>query len=748
VIVMQSDWFKNRVRGEIVRVTEDATGGRVEIGSFQYDWRSLTAQVGPFVLHGTEAAGSPPLFRAARIEVGLKVISLFERRVDLASLSVEKPEVHVFVGADGATNFPVPKRANPEAIVQQLFDLKVRRFVLHDGYAQYNSSRIPLDATGESLSSSFAYERGPRYVGMLDAQRICFERPGRSQAEFSLHSKLALEPNRLTLSETRLALSRTKLELSGTIEDLAALRGRFDVRAVSTLKDLEPVLALPASAAGDLNFEGNLSLRVFPTLDYSFAGKVTARNFSYAQAKIRVAGVAFATPIKLSPARLDFADLRVSALGGAIRGHLLVDGGTSLRFEGQANAISVPEALRLETGRDIALTGTVSGPLQVESVISHSGLENIHANARLELAPGEGGVPLGGNIDVQYDESSGRLEIADSDLRLGTSHLQASGVLGEQLSVHFTSNNLEDLLAAFPLVGQKPPEKPLVALKGGAAKFDGSITGILNRPRISGHVDLPRFQFLGREFDRLSGTVELTQSALTLRKASLQQGTARAEGDGEFGLVDWLPVDSSAISGKFAARGVDLQHVAAEAGLKVPVTGTASTVVAVEGTVSSPRATASIQAENIVAYQEHIDGVHANVIISADSIQASEAEMTLGAGRITLKGVYRHSHDDWSSGQIQFETASHGLTVQQFEHLRARYQTLSGQVDWKAGGKLQLVKGDVQQSDAAAELSLRNASFKGRPYGSLTLTANTHDAALDLHLRANLNATSIEGSGQ
>jgi translocation and assembly module TamB len=122
--------------------------------------------------------------------------------------------------------------------------------------------------------------------------------------------------------------------------------------------------------------------------------------------------------------------------------------------------------------------------------------------------------------------------------------------------------------------------------------------------------------------------------------------------------------------------------------------------------------------------------------------------MTLGAGRITLKGVYRHSHDDWSSGQIQFETASHGLTVQQFEHLRARYQTLSGQVDWKAGGKLQLVKGDVQQSDAAAELSLRNASFKGRPYGSLTLTANTHDAALDLHLRANLNATSIEGSGQ
>src|SRR5690242_9749073 len=68
VITIRSDWFKNKVRERIVTIVEDSTGGRAEIGRFSYDWRRLTAEVGPFVLHGKEPKAAPPLVRADKIE--------------------------------------------------------------------------------------------------------------------------------------------------------------------------------------------------------------------------------------------------------------------------------------------------------------------------------------------------------------------------------------------------------------------------------------------------------------------------------------------------------------------------------------------------------------------------------------------------------------------------------------------------------------------------------------------------------
>src|SRR5258708_7745574 len=109
LLTFQSDWFRNKVRDRIVSVVETATGGRVEIGSFDYHWHTMTASVQPFILHGTESASSPPLFRAEKIEVGLKIISALKQQVDILSLNVQKPRLYVVVRPDGGTNIPQPK---------------------------------------------------------------------------------------------------------------------------------------------------------------------------------------------------------------------------------------------------------------------------------------------------------------------------------------------------------------------------------------------------------------------------------------------------------------------------------------------------------------------------------------------------------------------------------------------------------------------------------------------------------------
>src|ERR1035437_2471719 len=82
-IVVQSPWFYDKVRQLIVGTVETATGGRVTVGSFRFDWKHMRAEVHEFVLHGTELPDKPPLFSAGSVVVGIKLVSILRQDVDI-----------------------------------------------------------------------------------------------------------------------------------------------------------------------------------------------------------------------------------------------------------------------------------------------------------------------------------------------------------------------------------------------------------------------------------------------------------------------------------------------------------------------------------------------------------------------------------------------------------------------------------------------------------------------------------------
>src|SRR5271154_848146 len=88
--VIQSNWFKEQIREKLIATVEYATGGRVELKSFQYDWHRLTAEAGGFVLRGTEPVGGPPLVSADSVRIQVKILSAFHRDVDISSLVVNR----------------------------------------------------------------------------------------------------------------------------------------------------------------------------------------------------------------------------------------------------------------------------------------------------------------------------------------------------------------------------------------------------------------------------------------------------------------------------------------------------------------------------------------------------------------------------------------------------------------------------------------------------------------------------------
>src|SRR5579883_824474 len=128
VIIVQTQWFRDTVRAKIVAAVEEATGGRVEIGSFSFDWHHLRALVRDFVVHGTEPANVPPLLTAKLIEVDLKLTSPFKNFVDIAYLLVDTPQADVIVQADGSTNIPspkVPKKSGDKTGLETIVDLAI-----------------------------------------------------------------------------------------------------------------------------------------------------------------------------------------------------------------------------------------------------------------------------------------------------------------------------------------------------------------------------------------------------------------------------------------------------------------------------------------------------------------------------------------------------------------------------------------------------------------------------------------------
>ena len=65
VLIAQTEWFRQYVKNKIITATESGTGGRVEIGSFAFDWKHLRSTFTHFVVHGKEPAGAPPYLEAA-----------------------------------------------------------------------------------------------------------------------------------------------------------------------------------------------------------------------------------------------------------------------------------------------------------------------------------------------------------------------------------------------------------------------------------------------------------------------------------------------------------------------------------------------------------------------------------------------------------------------------------------------------------------------------------------------------------
>lgn len=746
VVVVQSNWFKNKVRERIVSVAEQATGGRVEIGRFDYDWRALTAEVTPFTLHGLEPASAPPLFRADKIQIGLKIISALKKQVDIASLRITKPQLYVTVAPDGATNIPSPlagrRRGN---WADQVLNLKVQHFEARGGMIDYNFQRFPVDLGAEAIEASVVYEKsGPRYLSAISAREMRVS-SARIQGPlaFGFSSKLALEHNAIEVLDTSLWAADWKVHASGAIRDFSHPRGMLDLRATAGIKELKRIFGLPLEPAGELSFEGRATAASSP-FDYKFEGRLTGRDLGYVHNNVVLQNAALASRVEVTPSKARLQDLDLAALGGHFRGSAELLNFNRLALDGAIQDLPL-RSLAQSDGRDSGeLNGILSGPLHFSGFFGHARFNGIKIGVQFDIAPGPGSVPLDGVVAVDYDQSAGKIQLGASHLDLGSSHLIASGTLGERLAAHLASNNLNDFLPLFPLFDQTPPEQLPITLQGGAIKFDGTVSGPLASPRISGTADIGRFALGEREFDHFNAAFDIDPSSAEFRTLAIEQGKMRLEGQGRVSLRGWRLEDSSSVSALLSVSRADIKTLADQNGISQPVTGSASGTVHVSGTFESPLASANLEAQNITAYGEHFESARADVTFTATALEVSNAELRSGPGRITASGAYNHTAHSWSDGSLRFEIAGNRLNLSRIQHVQDFRQGLGGEVELRTTGSAKIVNGVFDLTSLNGRVGLRDALVDGRPYRKYRAdrehAAARPDAGGDGESRRNSNA--------
>ncbi len=446
---LQTNWFKNKVRERIITAVENASGGRVELDTFSYNWRTLTAEFRGFVVHGTESAGAPPLFQAKSVRIGLKITSVLKRDIDIASLIVERPEIYLLVQPDGTTNIPPPKiRQSASSTAAQLLNLKVRHFEFNHGSMDAEMRRVPLNVRGEDVSMLVSYEPAASgYEAHVSSKDIRFNSAAFRPFAASLDAIAQFQRNRFVIRQLALTSNGSKLQVSGTIQPFARpsvdlrVDGKLDASAIARIADVADVRAGTLVVIGTAHYDES-SL-------WMFQGKIDGRNLSYRSSSLALQNASFESEVLANRAEVKFAHLAVASPDGKFSGQAVLKNFRELQLDGRVSALDIRTAASLLSNRPLPWTGIASGPIHVAANLNRP-TSDLTVQSNLEITPARGCIPLSGNADVSYANRGDVLQFGNSHLELPRTQLSFSGLLGSRFQIALDSTNLDDLKPVVP----------------------------------------------------------------------------------------------------------------------------------------------------------------------------------------------------------------------------------------------------------------------------------------------------------
>ena len=784
---IRSPWFYRQVRARIVSTVEDATGGRVEIAAFSFDWTHLRAQVDGFTLHGTEPAADPPFFHADSVALGIKIVSILKRDVDIRFLEVDSPRVRLIIGADGRTNLPEPKvRAkNPRPPVETLLNLAIGRFALKNGIFEVVSrGQTPFEARGSNLQAAFRYDSaGHRYPIDLSVQPLDLHWAGYTPLPLGVTLSATLERNRIGLRSVAISSGNSRVNLSGAMENFEAPRASFTYSAFIAVAETTKVLRIPELQQGALQVSGALAWN--GPQDFSLTGKVHGSGLDYSDATIRLRAFQAIGSLAAGPKGVDLNGLQLSGKYVTDLSHAQVDAriaGVSLRgpvltlrdvtlstfggsFHGEARILKLDNysisgeiegfearpVVAMYSAPRLPWDARVSGTVNVAGAFKRP--VELRASAELSLAPALQGAAVHGQLNPAYEAAGHSLSLGRSSLSLPSSHAEFSGAIrpgpGGQLRVRLETRNLDDLLPALGTTAASLPAKLT-----GTAFFDGTVTGDLDSPHIAGHVRVTGAEYKGQHFDAFEADAEISSENLRVRNATAARGPLRAQIQLQLGIHHWEAHDETALSASATASNAALADIAQLLDIpELPLTSTVAGTAQISGTVGEPQVAADFTLTRGQVQDEPFDRFTGHLAYTAASIEITAGQLEAGAKRASLTASYHHPPGHYGNGRIHFDVTTNPMPLAQIRVLLAAYPTVRGTLQASGSGDID-VSPDAQDNASYhlaalnTDLTAHSLQITDLAFGDAHLSISSQGGVARAHLESNIAKSEIRGSGE
>jgi translocation and assembly module TamB len=738
-LIFRSGWFREKVRERIVTEVEKATGGRVELGTFEFDWATLSAKVSPLVLHGKEGAGEPPLLRASSVTAGLRIISALEQRVDLSSLRVEGPQVRIVFYADGSTNLPTPPGPPSTKVWSaEILNLAVKNYEISNGLFEYDNRKIPLNIRGEDLSVRMNYDAAtPAYSGEAKSGRVRVLPNGLAPFEVALESSFRIEKSRIVFPKVNVSAMDTHAEASGTLDDPRDPHGSFKVKATGQVRDAVRMFGVPLKPTGSVTFDGTMNIDFRDPFHFGLDGKGSGRGLGYTFERLNIDNADARADLKLSDTGLTLTNISAKALGAEALGKLDIVDWKRVHVEGSVNSLEVRQASHLFSDVMLPWSGVLRGSFKVDTTKDR---KDTVAIANLDVLPGGEGRPIQGNVDVRYDEAANQVDLGQSYLATPASRLDLSGVLGKTLAVKFHSMDLDDILPALALAGDNAPKTLPLKLAGGSADADGTVTGTLDNPEFRGQVLVTKASVEGHAFDRFEAAVDATKDRVQADRATLVRGNSRVTGSA--GLEARAgSFENAGISGTLALQNISLEEILKEAKSSVPVTGMLAATVTVGGSVKEPQASGTVDIQKPLFYGQQLDRLHATVKATHDSVEITGGQADDGPARVLFSGSYQQA------GDVRFQVRAQNLTPERIEMFSKLQPPLGGTFTGTAEGRGRIHDSKFELLSADGNISVANFTVEKQPIGNLAVAFETRGDQLGVKVNGKVRDSTVEGEG-
>jgi len=534
-VYINSPAFDVQARRYILQQIEQQTGAEVTLKSFDWSFRRQTFLLEELTLRGLEPQSGPPLAFFPRIDVGLNFRSLYQRKIHLFELTLTAPQFYIIVDESGKTNFPTPPPRDPRGSFN--FEITIDNFRIIDSTANLNERRINVDFALKNLASELSYKSTTGILTSHLKYEGEYVRPDKPVIPYSFDADMNYTRGTLLPHRIDVTTGVSRLRLQGRIDDL-----------------------LKKTIAGRLEYTGNVNL---PFLNYfftreKFAGKADVAGFlEFSNGYFFTKGSAASESVNFEDwiardfrseysyyypeKRASFRNLRTNIAGGVAAGSVAVEnipGPSRVVVDIDYNGVDAATfarvypwdpKYRIFSRVSGTLNGWFEGKLDRYVFSGDAALKAYTPSAIAGVVP----LPLDGSTG--YEVQPGQARIANGDVRFGSTHVRADGL------IHETASNLKVVMDSTDL----RDGYFIYEDANGSGTFDGTATGPIKSPLFDGDFTLRNHTYAKKWlFEDAAGHVRLNSltGVADLQDVRLNQGRSQILVSGTTEL-DGAPAD-------------------------------------------------------------------------------------------------------------------------------------------------------------------------------------------------------------